>query len=180
MISFKEYFLRESIASNIDTSQESGHSIISGVPISILGLTSRSKLPDRPPYGLWVDKSGNYIATSQHSEAAKNMLIAAYDYRDQNDTLTDKVEQEFGNMIAAGSDALYKILYLAGYMHVVKAGNTYHFKACSLSTTQERFMTDLMKKYNGPEYEDQSGKKLYSFTIKREAMYPSECSSTPR
>jgi hypothetical protein len=142
MITFKQYLLTENI--------------VYGVRINILGLSpSEELLPSSAPYGFWVDRSGNYksipsFSSGGHAQAAKEIIMNAYDYKDETNTLTRDEEREFSKAVGAGFNSLYKILFELNYMHVVKGGNTYYHyntEGSVITTSQLRFLNNLKQTY---------------------------------
>lgn len=142
MITFKQYFLTENILSNVRA--------------SVIGLTTTSELPPRPPYGFWVDRSGNYkaindFASGGHAQAAKEIIMAAFDYKDETGQLTRQEEKDFTKAISAGFNSLYRILFELNFMHVVKGGNTYYYYnegAGNPTPSQQKFLNNLKQTYN--------------------------------
>lgn len=142
MVTFKQYFLTENILSNVRA--------------SILGLQVTSELPPRSPYGFWVDRSGNYkaidtFASGGHAQAAKEILMNAFNYKDETNQLDRHEEKEFTTAISKGFNSLYRILFELNYMHLVKGGNTYFYyiEGGGLPTTsQQKFLNNLRQTYN--------------------------------
>ncbi len=140
MIPFKDYILLN-------------ENILTGVKASILGLNTTSILPPRPPYGFWVDRSGNYksvegFSSGGHAQAAKEILMNAFNYRDETGQLDAATEREFTKAVAAGYGSLYRILGELNYMHVVKGGNRYFFHGDTITLSQQRFIRNLKETYN--------------------------------
>ena len=145
MISFKQYTLLN-------------ESIFTGVRVATIGLTRFNPdsptegLPPSPPYGFWTDKSGNYIvvagfASGGHLQAAKEMILAAYDAKEDAGELTDSEKTELDNTLKRGYGALYDVLTNAGFMHVVLNGPTYYYVTNSNTPSQQKFMAALTQKY---------------------------------
>jgi len=140
MITFKQYLLNENI--------------LSGVRPSILGLTVSQELPQRPPYGFWVDRSGNYKSTAGfssggHAQAAKEIIMAAYDYKDETGQLTRDDERALNVSLKKGFSALYVVLEEMNFMHVVKSGSgeAYFYKVDSVTPSQQKFLNNLTQTY---------------------------------
>lgn len=138
MVTFKQYLLNENI--------------LSGVRASILGLTVSQELPPSPPYGFWVDRSGNYItvtgfSTGGHAGAAKQMILAAYDYKDETNQLISAEESALNTTLKKGFGALYDVLFEMNFMHIVKGGNKYFYKVNSLTSSQQKFLKILTETY---------------------------------
>ena len=145
MILFKQYTLLQ-------------ESIFTGVRVAIIGLTRFNSdnptegLPSSPPYGFWTDKSGNYkvvagFASGGHLQAAKEMILAAYDVKEELGELTDSEKTDLDNTLKRGYGALYDVLKNAGFMHVVLNGPTYYYVTDSNSPSQQKFMSALSQKY---------------------------------
>ena len=145
MITFKQYTLLN-------------ESIFTGVRVAVIGLTRFNPenptegLPPSPPYGFWADKSGNYIvvagfASGGHLQAAKEMILAAYDAKEDAGELTDKEREELDNSLKRGYGALYDVLINAGFMHVVLNGPTYYYVATNVSVSQLKFIKALEQEY---------------------------------
>jgi 20S proteasome alpha/beta subunit len=140
MIPFKDYILLN-------------ENILTGVRPSILGLTTTATLPATPPYGFWVDRSGNYkditsFASGGHAQAAKEILMNAFNYRDETGQLDAAAEREFERTIATGFNSLYRILHEVNYMHVRKGGDAYFFYGDNITVSQQRFIKNLKETYN--------------------------------
>lgn len=143
MIPFKQYILLT-------------ENILTNVRASILGLNTSSELPPRPPYGFWTDRSGNYksiptIASGGHAQAAREIIMAAYDYKDETGQLTPQEERNFTKAISTGTYALYRILFELNFMHVVIKDNTYFYYidgGGSPTPSQQKFLTNLKQTYN--------------------------------
>lgn len=142
MITFKEYLLTENI--------------VYGVRIKVLGLSpSEEPLPSSPPYGFWVDRSGNYksipsFSSGGHAQTAKEIIMNAFEYKDEVGELTSDDEREFSKAVGAGFNSLYRILFELNYMHVVKGGNTYYHyntEGSVITTSQLRFLNNLKETY---------------------------------
>ena len=153
MLTFKEYFLQETIVSNISFSSKENPSVISGIKASALGLVTSvsEELPEKLPYGFWVDKHGNYKAligynSGGHITGAQEILAAARNYLESEGKLTDKKKEGFKEALS-GFKKPYEALYNAGYMHIVMAGKTFHFKAYNISPPQWKFLTRLEQAY---------------------------------
>ena len=145
MITFKQYTLLN-------------ESIFTGVRVAVIGLTRFNPenptegLPPSPPYGFWADKSGNYIvvagfASGGHLQAAKEMILAAYDAKEDAGELTDKEREELDNSLKRGYGALYDVLINAGFMHVVLNGSTYYYVSTNVSVSQLKFIKALEQEY---------------------------------
>ena len=145
MITFKQYTLLN-------------ESIFTGVRVAVIGLTRFNPenptegLPPSPPYGFWADKSGNYIvvagfASGGHLQAAKEMILAAYDAKEDAGELTDKEREELDNSLKRGYGALYDVLINAGFMHVVLNGPTYYYVTTNVSVSQLKFIKALEQEY---------------------------------
>lgn len=152
MITFKEYLLNENI--------------LSGVRASILGLTTSQELPSRPPYGFWVDRSGNYMVTEGfssggHAQAAKEIIMLAYDYKDETGQLTRADERALNVALKKGFTSLYEILEEVNFMHVVKSGSggTYFYRVHNVTPSQQKFLNNLTQ--------------TYGVTVEREKMHDS-------
>lgn len=145
MITFKQYTLLN-------------ESIFTGVRVAVLGLTRFNPdnptegLPPSPPYGFWVDKSGNYIvvagfASGGHLQAAKEMILAAYDAKEEAGELTDSEKKDLDNTLKRGYGALYDVLTNAGFMHVVLGGPTYYYVTTNVTASQLKFIKALEQEY---------------------------------
>jgi len=145
MITFKQYTLLN-------------ESIFTGVRIAVVGLTRFNPeeptegLPSSPPYGFWTDKSGNYkvvagFSSGGHLQAAKEMILAAYDVKEEAGELSDNEKTELDNALKRGYGALYDVLINAGFMHVVLNGPTYWYVTNYDTPYQQKFMKALAQKY---------------------------------
>jgi hypothetical protein len=145
MITFKQYTLLS-------------ESIFTGVRVAVIGLTRFNPeeptegLPSTPPYGFWADRSGNYIvvagfSSGGHLKAAKEMILAAYDAKEEAGELTDNEKTELDNALKRGYGALYDVLTNAGFMHVVLGGPTYYYVTINLTTSQLKFIKALEQEY---------------------------------
>lgn len=82
MISFVTFFMLTEAAKKKVPQKVSKAKIpgFNGVPRGAMGVaTSAEKLPDAPPYGFWVDRSGNFIAVpnQKHNAVAASMIDKA-------------------------------------------------------------------------------------------------------
>jgi len=145
VITFKQYTLLN-------------ESIFTGVRVADIGLTRFDSenptegLPSSPPYGFWTDKSGNYIvvpgfSSGGHLKAAKEMILAAYDAREEAGELTDNERKDLDNALKRGYGALYDVLTNAGFMHVVLGGPTYYYVTINLTASQLKFIKALEQEY---------------------------------
>lgn len=145
MITFKQYILLN-------------ESIFTGVRVADIGLTRFDSenptegLPASPPYGFWTDKSGNYIvvpgfSSGGHLKAAKEMILAAYDAKEEAGELTDNERKDLDNALKRGYGALYDVLTNAGFMHVVLGGPTYYYVTINLTASQLKFIKALEQEY---------------------------------
>lgn len=83
------------------------------VPRKLLGMkTSVAELPDKAPYGFWVDKSGNYMETPPegHFDQAQQILTKANKFLAKNGRNPIEVIDE---------DDYYETLFREGWMRVV-------------------------------------------------------------
>jgi len=145
VITFKQYTLLN-------------ESIFTGVRVADIGLTRFDSenptegLPSSPPYGFWTDKSGNYIvvpgfSSGGHLKAAKEMILPAYDAREEAGELTDNERKDLDNALKRGYGALYDVLTNAGFMHVVLGGPTYYYVTINLTASQLKFIKALEQEY---------------------------------
>lgn len=139
MLSFSQYLLLS-------------ENILGGVRAAVLGLTVSQDLPPNPPYGFWTDRSGNYkvvagFSSGGHSQAAKDMILAAYDYKEETDQLTPNEERELNVTLKKGHGALYNVLTEMNFMHIVKAADTYFYYVNNVTTSQQKFLNNLTQTY---------------------------------
>lgn len=139
MVSFSQYLLLN-------------ENILGGVRASVLGLTVSQDLPTSPPYGFWTDRSGNYkvvagFSSGGHLQAAKEMILAAYDYKEETGQLTPEDERELNDTLKKGFGALYEVLADMNFMHIVKAADTYFYKVNNVTTSQQKFLNNLAQTY---------------------------------
>ena len=98
MISFIQFFLENAMPISINT-----------LSPKEMGLrSSMAYLPDHPPYGFWMDKSGNYMATKDHQRSGEEIIEAA------NKLLPR------GSKINVGLQ-VYDFLLRAGWVRIVMA-----------------------------------------------------------
>ena len=141
--------------------------ILSGVRATVLGLTTTQELPLRPPYGFWVDRSGNYktvasFSTGGHDIASKEIIMAAYDYKKETGQLTQADEHILNATLSRGYIGLNNALEDINFMHVVKCSSSdayrkYHhycsddnffYSVINITPSQQKFLTNLYETYN--------------------------------
>lgn len=140
MIRFKEYILREGI--------------ITGLAGSQLGMNNTlNNFPRVPPYGFWVDKSGNWVTVDKaHVVDARNIIIRAHKYKKEKGIDISEADEALYRDKIAGFGYPYRELSNHGFMRLVKAGNTYYYISGSAGVTpsQRKFLSFLEDTYNIP------------------------------
>lgn len=140
MIPFKQYIFREGI--------------ITGLAGSQLGMNNTlSNFPHSPPYGFWIDKSGNWLAVDKaHVVDARNIIIRAHKYKKEKGIDISEADEALYRDKITGFGYPYRELQNHGFMHLVKAGNTYYYKAGSAGVTpsQRKFLSFLEDTYRMP------------------------------
>jgi hypothetical protein len=140
MEKFKYYFFREGIVTGLAGSQ--------------LGLNNTlTGFPESPPYGFWVDKSGNWITVeAAHVVNARNIIIKAYKYKKANNIEISQADNDLFMDKIDGFGYPYRELANHGFMHLVKAGSTYYYKAGSAGVTngQRKFLSHIQDIYRMP------------------------------
>jgi hypothetical protein len=138
MILFKDYILREGI--------------ITGLAGSQLGLNNTlNGFPSAPPYGFWLDKSGNWIAVDHaHLVIARNIINAGYKYKKENNIDVSEADENLYRDKISSFGYPYRELKNHGYMHLVKAGNTFYYQPGSSGVTngQRKFLSYIEDMYN--------------------------------
>lgn len=83
------------------------------VPRKLMGVSTDIKeLPRHPPYGFWVDKSGNFIPTDSHRGTAIEMIKTANEWLASNGR--EPLDYENKSYLEA-----YRVLYRNGWMRVI-------------------------------------------------------------
>jgi hypothetical protein len=135
--SFKEYL-------NYYTLEEA---TLMSIPNQVMGLTSSvNPLPETEPYGMWVDKSGNFIIVpyESHWEVADKICEAAKIYA-----------KKHGIQLSIPNNMVdpYEILWSFGWARIVLYDNVYYQigdKRTKLNPTakQLQFFERLRRNYN--------------------------------
>lgn len=138
MISFKQYILREGI--------------ITGLAGSQLGMNNTlNNFPATPPYGFWVDKSGNWLTVvDSHAVDARKIIKAAFKYKEDNNIAISDADLALFKEKLPGFGYPYRELYNHGFMHLVKAGNTYYYTpgtSGAISPSQRKFLSYIQDEY---------------------------------
>jgi len=140
MITFKQYTLCEGI--------------ITGLAGSQLGMNNTlNNFPQSPPYGFWVDKSGNWLAVGKaHVVDARNIIIRAHKYKKEQGIDISEADEALYRDKITGFGYPYRELQNHGFMHLVKAGETYFYKAGAAGVTpsQRKFLSFLEDTYKIP------------------------------
>lgn len=166
MINFKEYFILNEAPFFWTNPQPDKDKPSAPIPVENLGLDKSGILPDEKPYGFWVDKSGNFKAvydrgpknTGGHAGAAKEIILSAIKYKDKHGGMTQEEEDGLTKALTSFK-GLYRVLELANFLHIVLAGNTYHYYTADkgmVTTSQQRFLDKLAAEY-GTEIQYASG-----------------------
>lgn len=140
MITFKQYTLREGI--------------ITGLAGSQLGMNNTlNNFPQSPPYGFWVDKSGNWVEVkTTHVVDARKIIITGHKYKKANNITIPEADEALYRDKITGFGYPYRELSNHGFMHMVKAGNTYYYKPGSAGVTpaQKKFLSFINDEYKMP------------------------------
>lgn len=138
MISFKQYIFKEGIVTGLAGSQ--------------LGMNNTlSNFPKVPPYGFWVDKSGNWIAVPEaHVVDARNIINNAYRYKKENNISVSEADDALYKEKIKGFGYPYRELHNHGFMHIVKAGDTYFYQygSAGITPSQKKFLSYIQDEYN--------------------------------
>lgn len=140
MITFKKYIFREGIITGLAGSQL-------GLNNTLIGF------PSSAPYGFWVDKYGNWIAVDKaHVVIARNIIIRAYKHKKENNIDIPEADENLYRDKIAGFGYPYRELQNHGFMHLVKAGDTYYYAPGSAGVTngQRKFLSHIQDLYGMP------------------------------
>lgn len=131
MITFKEFFTNLLVETIIDR-----------VPRNMLGMTSNvQSLPDKQPYGFWVDRSGNFVQVPLygHEQVLFNILAKTEDYLDKHNVPYDDFKFKYSDLFDNGWARVVvspdKVLYELGDGH-------------ELTNSQRKFLMLLQDLYD--------------------------------
>lgn len=144
MISFKEYF--QLVVEQNELPNELVFKI-KNLPESKIGFfNDTSKLPQKPPYGFWVSKHGNFIPvfdTMGHS--SEGLKVLRNIDRILNSNHFDYIKDPDG----AGYFDTMGVMEDLGYCRVVKEGTKYDFACADMLTRgQKKFQQVLDEFYS--------------------------------
>ena len=132
------------------------------VPRKEMGMfISTNDLPSSPPYGFWVDRSGNFavVPNLDHAKVGAELIMSAFNYKDKRKEL----EGEIGDQILkdirsikttpfSKDTGIYGLLKRHSFLHLVKAGGLYHYYPTTVTLGQRKFLSALRDKY-GMEFQ---------------------------
>ena len=131
MISFKTYFLTEDI---------------NKVPRNELGMfTSMVDLPDNPPYGFWIDRSGNFVPVKyeQHINVLDNIMKKYTKWCEKNGVEPMKSKSRYGYAYADLKDLGWaRIVVLSEYIYYDLA------EGHQLTQSQKKFLNFASEMYD--------------------------------
>lgn len=161
MISFSQYIRENSaeylgdvgdVSPSMENTAVYNHDFVMA-PSAVLGLHNTTKdLPQRAPYGFWVNKWGHWapVGVMQHADVAHNIMNAYNDW--QKDP-----KKQFRAL-----RWVYRVLWANGWVRVlIDDGDTIYWehpsKEFTLSQSQQKFFKDLQMLYYKPVARDRVG-----------------------